>query len=87
MNPALGEEGFATTSEKIHSLIESNGTIGDVETWGLRRLAYEIEKIREGYYVLVRFTTEDAEFTKELERVFKLTDGILRFLVLRTDET
>lgn len=86
MNPALGEEGLASTSAKIRSLIDANVTVADVEPWGLRRLAYQIEKIREGYYELVRFTTDDAAFPKELERVLKLTDGILRYLVVRIDE-
>ncbi|MBP7402027.1 MAG: 30S ribosomal protein S6 [Clostridia bacterium] len=86
MNPALGEEGLGSTSEKVRALIEANASESTVETWGLRRLAYAIEKTNEGFYELVRFTTDDAEFPKELERVLKITDGILRFLVIRIGE-
>ena len=86
MNPALGEEGLASTSAKVRSLIDANATDAHVETWGLRRLAYEIDKVREGFYELVRFTTDDAGFPKELERVFKITDGVLRYLVIRIEE-
>jgi small subunit ribosomal protein S6 len=86
MNPALGEEGLTSTSAKVRSLIEANSTEFVVETWGLRRLAYAIEKVREGFYELVRFTTDNAEFPKELERVLKITDGVLRYLVIRIGE-
>ncbi len=86
INPALGDEGLASTTEKIRSLIEANATEMSVETWGARRLAYEIEKTRDGFYELVRFSTEDAEFPKELERVFKITEGVLRYLVVRIGE-
>lgn len=86
MNSALGDEGLASTAEKVRALIEANATETAVETWGARRLAYEIEKTRDGYYELIRFTTEDVEFPKELERVLKITDGVLRYLVVRTGE-
>lgn len=86
MNPALGEEGLTSTSAKVRSLIEANSAESVVETWGLRRLAYSIEKVREGFYELIRFTTDNAEFPKELERVLKITDGVLRYLVIRIGE-
>lgn len=85
MNPSLGEETVTAITEKIKALIESSATIEKVDVWGRRRLAYEINDQKEGYYVLVYFSAE-AEFPKELERVLKITDGVLRYLVVRTDD-
>jgi small subunit ribosomal protein S6 len=55
-----------------------------MDVWGRRRLAYEIDDQKEGYYVLVNFSSE-AEFPKELERVLKITDGVMRYMVVRAD--
>lgn len=85
MNPSLGEEAVTAVTEKIQALIESSATLEKVDVWGRRRLAYEINDQKEGYYVLVYFSAE-AEFPKELERVLKITDGVLRYLVVRTDD-
>lgn len=85
MNPSLGEEAVTAITEKIQALIESSATVEKVDVWGRRRLAYEINDQKEGFYVLVYFSAE-AEFPKELERVLKITDGVLRYLVVRTDD-
>ena len=77
-----GEEGITALTEKFKSLISANGTITNVEEWGKRRLAYPIDYKNEGYYVLVNFKSEGA-FTLELERVFGITEGILRSIVIR----
>ena len=71
-------------SEKFKALIAENGTIGNVDEWGKRRLAYPIQDEAEGYYVLITFTS-DAEFPSELDRVYKITDGVLRTLIVRND--
>lgn len=85
LNPAIGEEAVHATAEKIQALVESAATVEKVDVWGRRRLAYEINDQKEGYYVLINFSAE-AEFPKELERVFKITDGVLRYMVVRTDD-
>mgnify|MGYP001764688829 CR=1 FL=1 len=85
LNPALGEEAVVATAEKLQALIESSATIEKLDVWGRRRLAYEINDQKEGYYVLVNFSAE-AEFPKELERVLKITEGVMRYLVIRTDD-
>lgn len=85
LNPTLGEEAIASTNEKIKTLIESVATIEKQDIWGRRRLAYEINDQKEGFYVLTNFSAE-AEFPKELERVLKITDGVMRYLVIRTDD-
>lgn len=76
-----GEEATTSIFEKFESLIESNGTIESVDNWGKRRLAYEIQDQLEGHYVLVNFTCPP-EFPAELDRVYKITDGILRSLIV-----
>jgi len=76
-----GEEATTSIIEKFKGLIESNGTIESVDNWGKRRLAYEIQDQLEGHYVLVNFTCPP-EFPAELDRVYKITDGILRSLIV-----
>ena len=85
INPALGEEAIAATVEKFKSLIEKNGTLAEVDEWGTRRLAYEINHITEGYYVLVKFTS-GPELPAELDRILGITDGVIRSLVVCKDE-
>ena len=79
---ALGEEGVKAIVDKFTTLIGENGTIDSVDEWGKRRLAYPINDKNDGYYVLVNFKSEGA-FTSELERVFGITEGILRSIVIR----
>jgi small subunit ribosomal protein S6 len=79
-----GEEATQATVEKFKSLIESSATIESVETWGKRRLAYPINDLTEGYYVLINFKSAP-DFPKELDRVFNITDGILRSIIIKKD--
>jgi len=76
----LGEEQIAATIDKFQALIETNGTVNELEKMGKRRLAYLINDKPEGYYVLVKFTSSP-EFPSELDRVLKITDGIMRSLI------
>ena len=84
LNPAIGEEAITATSEKIKTLVETSATIEKVDVWGRKRLAYTINDQKEGYYVLINFSSE-GEFPKELERVLKITDGVMRYMVVRID--
>jgi len=79
---ANGEETTAALKEKINDLIAKNGTIESVDDWGKRRLAYLINDEAEGYYVFFNFESEP-EFPSELERIVKITDGVLRVMVIR----
>ena len=79
IDPALGEEGIAALVEKFKALVEGNGTITSIDEWGKRRLAYPINDLAEGYYVLMNFESKP-EFPAELERVMKITEGVLRCL-------
>ena len=85
LNPNLSEEETAALVEKFKALVETNGTLDEMEEMGKRKLAYEINYLSEGYYVLVRFTS-NPDFPKELDRVLGITDGVIRRLVtLRVD--
>ena len=85
IDPAQGEEGIAALVEKFKAMVEAEGTVISVDEWGKRRLAYLINDLAEGYYVLMTFEAKP-EFPAELERVMKITDGILRCLVTAVEE-
>ncbi|MBQ7046959.1 MAG: 30S ribosomal protein S6 [Oscillospiraceae bacterium] len=75
-----GEENVKTLVEKFKKLIEKNGTLEEVNEWGKRKLAYEINYETEGYYVLYTFESKP-DFPAEFERVVNITDGVLRSMV------
>lgn len=81
----LGEEGVNALSEKFKALIGENATVDKVEEWGKRRLAYPINDELEGVYLYVEFTS-NPDFPAELDRVYKITDGVLRTLIVRKEE-
>ena len=85
ISAAKTEEETTALVDKFKSLIEANGTIESVDEWGRRRLAYAIDDVAEGYYVLVTFKASP-EFPTELERVYGITDGIIRDIVVRCEE-
>lgn len=84
VNPKLDEEATKAVVDRFKTLIETNATIGEVDEWGKRRLAYEIDDEREGYYVLVNFSS-GTEFPAELDRIYKITDGIMRSIIICKD--
>ena len=85
INPSLEEEAVKALIEKFKGVIENGGgTVENVDFWGKRRLAYEIKKVNEGFYTLFNFTA-DTELPKELDRVFKITDGIIRHIIVRQE--
>ena len=85
VNPTLEEAATAAVQDKFKSLIEANGTNVEVEDWGKRRLAYPIEDLTEGVYTLIRFESAPA-FPAELDRIYKITDGIMRSLIVCLDD-
>ncbi|MCQ2456357.1 MAG: 30S ribosomal protein S6 [Clostridia bacterium] len=85
ISPELSEEGIKALIEKFTKLISDNGELGEVAEWGMRRLAYPIDYKTEGYYVLVNFNSA-SDFPSELERVFNITDGIIRSIVVRHEK-
>jgi len=77
-----GEEAVTALRDKFTALIEKNGTLGEVDEWGKRRLAYPINDETEGYYVLAEFES-GGDFPAELDRVLKITTGVLRSMIKR----
>ncbi len=85
MDPALGEEAIAAMIEKFKALVETQGTVSAIDDWGKRRLAYPINDLTEGHYVLMTFTAAP-ELPAELDRVLKITEGIMRSMIICKDE-
>ena len=84
IDPRKSEEETAAIIEKFKTLIEENAAIDEVEDWGKRHLAYEIDDQTEGYYELVKFTCGPA-FPVELKRILSITEGILRYIVVTSE--
>lgn len=84
LDAALEEEKITALTEKFKALIAENGTIESVDDWGKRKLAYPIDFKTEGYYVLVNFTS-NPEFPKELDRIYGITDGVMRTITVRKE--
>ena len=80
----LGEEAVAETVKKFKALIEKHGTVESVDEWGKRRLAYPINKETDAYYVLFNFKSE-TEFPTELDRITKITDGVIRSMIIKKE--
>ena len=81
----LSEEEMKEIVAKFSALVSDNGTLESVNEWGKRRLAYPINYIPEGYYVLVTYKSEPS-FPREFERVLGITDGIIRSMTTRKIE-
>lgn len=75
-----GEDGIKALTEKFKAMMENAGTVESVDEWGKRKLAYEIDDQAEGYYVLYTFTS-GTDFPAELDRVLKITEGVMRSLI------
>ena len=86
LNPTLNEEERTTVMGRINNLVQENGSeIDNVEEWGKRKLAYEINKLNDGDYVLYDFKAEPANIA-EIDRVLSITDAVVRFIIVRRDD-
>jgi len=81
----LEEEGIQGLVEKFKNLIETSAQLENIDEWGKRKLAYSINYKNDGYYVLANFSAEP-DFLRELERVFKITDGIIKSMIIKKDK-
>ena len=81
VSTASEEEATLALVAKFKALIEANGTIESMEEWGKRKLAYPINDETEGYYVVTTFESAP-EFPAELDRVYRITDGVLRSIIV-----
>ncbi len=84
INSEIGEDGIKALVEKFKNLLETSAQLENIDEWGKRRLAYEIDDLNEGYYVLANFSA-DSSFPHELERIYKITDGIIKYIVIKKD--
>lgn len=85
IRPDLEEDEIKATVEKFAEVVNTNGGSDlKIDEWGKRRLAYEIKKFNEGYYVLMNFQGE-ARTVQELERVMKISDSVIRFLTTKDE--
>ena len=85
INPNLEAESIKTLIEKFSNLINSNGTVSSVEEVGKKKLAYEIKKNKAGYYVVFKFESKP-EAIAELERIYRITDEVIKFIVVKEEE-
>jgi small subunit ribosomal protein S6 len=86
LHPSLDEEAVKANVEKFKGVIENGGgVIENVDLWGKRKLAYEISKVNEGYYVLFNFNSEP-ELPKELDRIFRITDTVIRHIIVNVEK-
>ena len=85
INPNLEGEAIKALIEKFSNLINKNGKVDSVEEVGNKKLAYEIKKNKEGYYVIFKFEA-NPESIVELERVYRITDEVIKFIVVKEEE-
>ena len=86
LSPELDEEGIEAAVSRFTDLITADGgEVTQFERMGRRRLAYEIKKFTEGFYVLIEFKG-GSEVAQELDRVMKITDSVIRYMILRKDK-
>jgi small subunit ribosomal protein S6 len=86
VKPDATEEEIDQVLEQVQSVITSGGgAVDKLDKWGVRKLAYRIQKQNEGYYVLIQFSS-GPEAVKEIERRLRVSDLVLKFLTVRIDE-
>ena len=84
INPNCTDEALKALESKFTGLINENGKVESVENMGKKKLAYEIKKFKEATYLLFNFEAQPASI-KELERVYRITDDIIKFIVVRKE--
>lgn len=85
LNPNLSEEQIEAQVNRFRSVVEADGTVTEVDTWGKRRLAYPIQDLNEGYYVLMTFTAAPG-IPQELDRIFRISDMVMRSIIVSKDQ-
>ncbi|MCB2294593.1 30S ribosomal protein S6 [Clostridium algoriphilum] len=86
LHPSLDEEAVKANVEKFKGVIENNGgEVENVDAWGKRKLAYEIQKVSEGHYTLINFNS-NPDLPKELDRVFRITDSVIRHIIINPEK-
>ena len=85
LDPTLEETAKTATVDTVKGIIAADGEVTEVNEWGLRKLAYPIQKKTEGYYVVMQFTAGPA-LPKELDRRLRISDSCMRHIIVNKDE-
>ena len=85
INPNVDEAGLKALQDKFTGLINENGKVESYENMGKKKLAYEVKKNKEGFYVLINFEAKPDSIT-ELERNYRITDEVIKFIVVRKED-
>lgn len=85
LDPALEDDKKDATVETVKTIIASEGEVGNVDVWGMKKLAYPIQKKAEGYYVVVEVKAPHT-LPKELDRRLKISDNVMRHIIINKDE-
>lgn len=85
LNPNTDEEARNELLERFKGIIESNGSIINVDDWGIRKLAYEINDLKEGYYTITSFEG-GSDVLDELNRICKITESVIRHMIVKDEK-
>lgn len=85
IDPAIEEDKKNATIEKVQNIITNgNGEVADTDVWGMRKLAYPIQKKNEGFYVVIQFASEPT-LPKEIDRRLRISDDVIRHMIINKD--
>ncbi len=84
LKPNLEDEGRTAVLDRLKEAIETNGNVGEIDDWGTRRLAYEINYIKEGYYYVLNYEA-DPTVVAEVERRARIMDQVIRYLTIKKE--
>lgn len=84
LKPSLEEESKKVALQRVYDAIEANGKLGEIDDWGNKKLAYEIQKFTEGNYVLINFEADPSHIS-EIERRAQITDQIIKYLTVNKE--
>lgn len=85
IDPTLEEEARDAVIETVKGIIDADGQAGETDIWGMRKLAYPINKKSEGFYVVMQFEG-NTTLPKELDRRLKISDNVMRHIIINKDE-
>ena len=85
LDPVMDDSEKNAMIERVKEKINDGGEAGEVDIWGNRKLAYEINKKKDGFYVLIQFKA-NADMPKELDRRLRISDSIMRHIIVCKDE-
>jgi small subunit ribosomal protein S6 len=86
LRPNLGEEKFTEIIERTNAIVAGdNGSVIDIDRWGIKKLAYEIKKETQGYYICMNYAAPGSTI-QEMERIFRIDDNVLRYLTIKLDK-